>query len=99
MTDPRKWLPIEDLPKHPHKPGRVFVVVEGECYHSEMLWGRIACGDASTRIGGFKDEDICRIEDLGGMDRGSGVVTHWMRIDFPQFPQYETDETFGDTND
>ncbi|CCB64492.1 hypothetical protein [Hyphomicrobium sp. MC1] len=85
MTD--AWLPISELPEPGKRPGRVFVVVEGLKEHSGNLWKRQHAGIASTHNEGFGERDMAYIEEAGDMDQGTGVVTHWLPITFPPFPQ------------
>lgn len=82
----REWKPIDTLPPPGERPGRVFVIVEGERYHSDKRWLRQHAGIASTWNEGFDAGDIAHLEDRGDMDQGSGRVTHWLPIDLPKFP-------------
>jgi len=83
----REWLPINTLPAPGLRPGRVFVLVEGERDHSGLRWLRQEAGIASTWNDGFDPADIRHIELKGDMDRGSGAVTHWLPIELPRFPE------------
>ncbi len=84
----REWLPAGTLPPPGKRPGRVFVVVEGEQMHSGVSWLRARAGIARTCNEGFYDTDIEAIEAQDHMDPGSGRVTHWMPLDFPPCPQF-----------
>jgi hypothetical protein len=81
-----EWMPINTLPPPGERPGRVFVLVEGEKDHSGNRWMRKEVGIAATWNEGFNPEDIRFIEKKGDMDRGSGAVTHWLPINLPPFP-------------
>lgn len=85
-----EWIDVSELPPPGERPGRVLVVVEGWQTHSGITWLRAACGFARTQNDGFYPEDIERIEESDHMDRGSGKVTHWMRVDLPPCPQFVT---------
>lgn len=82
-----EWLPISVLPAPGARPGRVFVLVEGEKFHSGMRWLRQEAGIAATHNEGFDPVDIAFIEKRGDMDRGSGEVTHWLPINLPKYPR------------
>ena len=84
----REWLDISTLPPPGERPGRVFVVVEGEQVHSGCRWLRAQPGIARTQNDGFYPDDIARIEAEDHMDRGTGKVTHWMPLDLPPCPQF-----------
>ena len=73
-----EWQPIDTLPPPGERPGRVFVVVEGNQQHSGLNWFRQHAGIARTQNAGFYPDDIAAIEAQDHMDPGSGVVTHWM---------------------
>ena len=81
------WKPIETLPPAGERPGRVFVVVQGHQYHSDMSWLRQRAGIARTDNDGFYREDIAAIEEQDYMEAGSGVVTHWMPWCLPALPE------------
>ena len=81
-----KWQPIETLPPPGERPGRVFVVVQGQQHHSGINWVRQRAGIARTMNDGFYPEDISLIERGDLMDPGSGVVTHWMPWCLPHLP-------------
>ena len=85
----REWLDIGTLPPPGMRPGRVFVVVEGRKWHSDKSWMRQNAGIAATHNEGFDEVDIAHIEARGDMDQGTGKVTHWLPIDFPNFPHHE----------
>lgn len=85
-----EWMSIETLPPPDERPGRVFVLVQGERDHSGVRWLRQEAGIAGTDNDGFVRCDIAHIEKRGDMDPGSGVVTHWLRINFPIFPHPST---------
>ena len=87
----REWLSIDTLPPPGERPGRVLVIVEGSQSHSGCNWFRANYGFARTQNDGFYPDDIRRIECDDHMDPGSGVVTHWMRIDLPPIPQFTQD--------
>jgi hypothetical protein len=82
----REWMPIETLPPPGERPGHVWVLVEGSQHHSGTTWRRRKAGLARTHNEGFEDEDIRLIERWDHMDRHTGVVTHWLPIDLPNFP-------------
>ena len=84
-----EWMPIETLPPPGERPGRTFVLVEGEKHHSGVRWLRQHAGIAATDNEGFDKVDIYYIEDRGDMDQGTGVVTHWLPINLPPFPRRE----------
>jgi hypothetical protein len=84
-----KWQHIDTLPEPGHRPGRVFVIVEGHESHSGSLWTRRNAGIARTQNDGFYPEDIRRIEADDHMDRGSGRVTYWMPWCLPPFPPHD----------
>ena len=81
-----KWMKIETLPPPGQRPGRVFVVVEGEQHHSGRRWYRQREGIARTQNDGFYRDDIAQIESQGSMDAGTGEVTHWMPWCLPSLP-------------
>lgn len=88
-----EWQPISERPELDNQPGRQFVLVKGHRTHSRVPWLRIYAGIAFIRKPGSVDEiqqyraaDIRQIEKDGGMDYGSGVVTHWMPAKFPAYP-------------
>jgi hypothetical protein len=83
----REWMPITTLPPPGERPGRAFVLVQGTRLHNGNFWIRQHAGIAATYNDGFDKVDIDYIEDRGDMDQGSGVVTHWLPIDLPHFPQ------------
>ena len=85
MTD--EWMHIDTLPPPGQRPGRVFVVVEGEEYHSGTTWYRQREGIARTQNDGFNPNDIALIESQGSMISGTGEVTHWMPWCLPNLPQ------------
>jgi hypothetical protein len=81
-----EWLSVDTLPPPGERPGRVFVIVQGEETHSGATWARARAGIARTQNDGFYPEDIERIEVEDHMDRGTGEVTHWMPWCLPPFP-------------
>lgn len=85
--DPSLWRTIDTLPPPGERPGRVFVIVEGEKCHSGICWRRQEAGIAATQNDGFSETDIAYLERRGDMDRGSGNVTHWLPINLPHFPR------------
>lgn len=84
---PYDWIPIAELPPPGDRPGRVFVLVEGEKHHSGKFWLRQFAGIAATWNEGFDPIDIDHIESRGDMDAGTGLVTHWLPIMLPNFPR------------
>lgn len=87
MTD--AWKPIDTLPPPGERPGRVFVLIEGEKHHSGVRWVRQHAGIAATSNDDFDDVDLAYIEMRGDMDKGTGRVTHWLPINLPNFPRRE----------
>jgi hypothetical protein len=87
MTDDMEWMPINTLPPPGERPGRVFVVVEGEEHHSGSIWYRQMAGIARTQNVGFNPDDIALIESQDHMTAGTGDVTHWMPWCLPHLPQ------------
>lgn len=84
-----EWKPIETLPPPGDRPGRVFVLVEGEKNHCGVRWVRQHAGIAATHNEGFDEVDMAYIEERGDMDEGTGRVTHWLPINLPNFPRRE----------
>jgi hypothetical protein len=82
-----EWKPIETLPAPGERPGRVFVLIEGEKFHSGARWLRQQAGIAATWNEGFDEKDMAYLEELGDMDTGTGKVTHWLPINLPRFPR------------
>jgi hypothetical protein len=80
------WNPIDTLPPPGERPGRVFVVVEGSQWHSDVNWKRERAGIASTQNDGFYPEHIAQLERDGNMDPGTGKVTFWMPWNLPPIP-------------
>jgi hypothetical protein len=80
------WQPIDTLPPRGHRPGRMFVVVQGIRWHSGVVWTRQCAGIAHTSGDGFAQDDISHIEENGDMDGGTGQVTHWMQWCLPAIP-------------
>lgn len=87
-----EWKSIDTLPPPGERPGKVWVLVSGHQHHSGMCWARRMAGLARTHNEGFEDADISRIEEDDHMDPGSGVVTHWLPISLPPYPQRETNK-------
>ncbi len=83
------WRPTVELPPPGERKGRLWVIVAGYQTHSGMRWGRRRAGLARTDNDGFDADDIGKIEDEDHMDSGTGIVTHWMEIDLPPFPEPE----------
>lgn len=86
-----EWKHIDTLPPAGERPGRAFVVVQGFQSHSGMDWLRREAGIARTNNEGFYGEDIALIEEQGHMEKGSGVVTHWMPWCLPCLPDAVSD--------
>lgn len=86
MTDTGEWKPVNTLPPPGERPGWVWVVVEGSQFHSGLNWYRQKAGLARTHNEGFEADDIRMIEKLDHMDRGTGIVTHWLPIKLPPYP-------------
>ena len=82
-----EWMPIETLPPPGERPGKVWVLVEGQQHHSGMCWRRRMAGLARTHNDGFESADIRLIEKQDHMDAMSGEVTHWLPIVLPNYPQ------------
>lgn len=85
------WQDIDTLPPPGRRPGKVWVIVEGYETHSGSDWFRAKAGIARTTNFGINPEDVEAIEREDHMRRGSGKVTHWMKIELPPLPQYRRD--------
>ncbi len=82
------WRDVSTLPDREHRPGRMFVVVEGSEFHSGEEWFRASYGIARTSGDGFNRDDIAAIEAADSMAAGTGRVTHWMPLNLPPCPQF-----------
>lgn len=82
-----QWIPIDQLPEPGKRHGKYWVIVEGEEFHSGISWLRRKAGLARTDNQGFLSEDVRAIEREDHMDRYSGMVTHFLPIKLPNFPQ------------
>lgn len=86
-----EWRDIDTLPPPGHRPGKVWVIVEGYQTHSGSDWFRAKAGIARTDNDGIYADDVAAIEREDHMRPGSGKVTHWMPIELPPLPQYRRD--------
>jgi hypothetical protein len=69
----------------------MFVIVDGEQYHSGTNWRRQFSGICRTSGDWFNDADLRRLEQDGDMMRGSGEVTHFIPWCLPRIPLDSTE--------
>lgn len=75
-----------EVPDADHRRGVHIVAVTGERAHSGHVWHRLQVGLAATMYEGqqgYSPADIARLEELGDMNRGTGIVVAWMDLVIP----------------